>query len=477
MSTRARLLVLILPLVSLTVVPSAASEDAATTRWTYRVRFARDLSSASVRVDFHGFTPRRLVLYRSDALRAVRLASPYRANPSRDGIVPRGQTVSYTVDFRRLAQIVGAQTRPVGRDLVTRAGLFLLHPPNWPPQARAEVVFGLPPGVHAAVPWLRDIAASNRRSETVYLVPSHAMADHARIAFGHAAPRRVVTQGCDVRYHVLDGPRRATDTGIQQWLSTAMGAAVQLYGRAPVSQLHVILQPLVPGRGRPIVFGRASLSGGPLVHAMLSGTTTDERMPGEWITIHELLHLGMPVTRLADRWFQEGWVSYYQEVVRARAGIITPQVAWQNLHRWMQRGRASGGKRPLADESRTMTNSYAYHRVYWGGAALALKMDARIRIVTNGAKSLDDVVRHFHANHVTPGVPIDALALMKIADAVVGHSICEPIARAALSSRTFPELGPTFASMGLRVADDRVLLAPNAPHARHRDAIMRPAGR
>jgi hypothetical protein len=438
------------------------------------VRLEADLSRARVLVRFRGFAPQRLVLTRADALAAIRMETTARRRP--DGIHPRlqGAGLIYQVDLRALARITRAEKEHqfVGRDLVTRAGLLLLQPDTWPANARVRVVLELPTGIHAAVPWVQDATRSQAQGQPVYALPSHALVSHSRIAFGRSAPRRVAVPGGDMTYFVLDAPRVATDAGLEAWLQTAMGAVQTLYGVPPVPRTHMIIQPMIPGRGRPIVFGRATLAGGPHVHVMLSGTATDADLPGEWITIHELLHLGMPVTTLADRWFQEGWVSYYQEVVRARAGLITPQQAWQNLHNWMKRGMGSGGERSLAEESLLMNDRYAYHRVYWGGAALALKMDVRIRHLTNGRRSLDDVVRYFREHFVTPGKTVDALELMRRADAFLGLSICEPMAREALRSRTFPDLRPTYTAMGLEVTKGRVGLRANAPWSSYRDAIM-----
>lgn len=468
---------------------ATGEEEPAARGWSYRVRFSPDLSSARVAITFRGFTPRRLVLARLDCLGAVRVAplaggAPgFRSNPARDGILPRiptdGTAWTYTVDLRELARRTRneRQTQFVGRDLLTRAGLFLLHPAKWDASDQVVVQLDLPPGMHAAVGWLRDILKSNQAAGTVYALPAHAMALHARVAFGRFTKKRVQVPGGDLVYATLDAPHRATDAGIGRWLTVGMGAVAQLFGKPPVSRTHLILQPHVPGRGRPIVYGRATLSGAPMIHVMLSGTTTDAEMPGEWITIHEMLHLGMPTTTLVDRWFGEGFVSYYQEVVRARAGILTPQQAWQNLHSWMERGRASGGKATLSEESARMNNRYAYHRVYWGGAALALKMDARIRQATDGRRSLDDAMRHFHDRFITPGMPIPALELMRHADAFLGVDFCERMARDALGSRSFPDLRQVYANFGLRVARGRVTLVRGAPQAHHRDAIMRPGGR
>ena len=452
----------------------AVGEDAQTPAWTYRVKIEPDLSRARIRIRFRNFRPHRLVLARPDVLAAVRVERG--GTRATDGVRPMvgWESLTYQVDLRALARITAAEKQhlQIGRDLITRAGLFLLHPAKWPAAARVKVILEMPTGIHAVVPWELETAATQAEGQPVYTLASHAMAPHARMAFGRSAPRRVAIEGCDLSYYVLDAPRVATDVGFEAWLRMGMAAVQTLYGTPPVPRAHVIVQPMIPGRGRPIVFGRATLAGGPHVHAMLSGTATDEELPGEWITIHELLHLGMPVTTLADRWFGEGWVSYYQEIVRARAGLITPRQAWQTMHDWMKRGRRSGGKRVLAEESRLMTDSYAYHRVYWGGAALALKMDVAIRRRTNGARSLDDVVRYFHQNFVTPGETVDALGLMRRADAFLGMQVCEPLARTALASRDFPDLRATYAALGLQVTKGRISLRSDAPLRSYRDAIM-----
>lgn len=482
---------LALSLVTAVLAVPAAPVEAAAPAWTYHVAFTPDLGGADVTVSFTGCRPKRLVLARMDALAAIRPdpapradgRPAWRPNPARNGVLPRiradGDGLRYAVDFRALARITARtkETRFIGGDLVTRGGLFLLHPAVWPHEAAVRITLDMPSGFSAGVGWPRDVVASNRAGRTVYVLPRHAMPLHARVAFGRFTPRRIQVRGGDIQAYVLDAPRRASDAGIDRWLATAMGAVTQLYGKPPVPRAHVIVQPLVPGRGRPVVFGRATLSGGPVVHAMLSGTTDDASLPGEWITIHEMLHLGMPVTTLADRWFGEGFVSYYQEVVRARAGIQSPQQAWQTLHAWFERGRRSGGRRSLAEESRLMTNQYAYHRVYWGGAALALQMDLAIREATDGQRSLDDVMRHFLARYVDAARVVEAGDLMRAADAFLGRALLVPMAQAALGSRAFPDLGPTYKRLGLEVTGGQVRLRPDAPSVRHRDAIMRQGGR
>ena len=287
------------------------------------LRFAPGLQRVHVRVCFQGYVPKRLRLTRPEALSALRMlplsdgAASFRPNPSRDGVLPRGLKedgcLSYEVDLARLTSIFRKTKEAVhvGRDFVARTGLLFLHPAVWPRDARVTVLLEVPPGYRAAVPW--------KQSGDRYVLDEGAMLLSSRMAIGRWEPQSVAVPAGTLQVALLDAPHHATRAGIERWLGAAGRTVADLYGGFPVPEAAMIVQPLVPGRGRPVVFGRASLAGGAHMHVMLSGTTSDSEMPGEWLTIHEMLHLGMPWTRIEERWFQEGFVTYYQTVLRARA--------------------------------------------------------------------------------------------------------------------------------------------------------------
>ena len=119
-----------------------------------------------------------------------------------------------------------------------------------------------------------------------------------------------------------------------------------------------------------------------------------------------MLHFGMPFVQATDAWFSEGYATYYQEVVRARASLYRPelepdespaeaQVRSALEHIAWGFGRAARSRRgqSLRDASRLMHQQGGYQKVYWGGAGAWMKVDLALREATSGDHGLDDLMR------------------------------------------------------------------------------------
>ena len=195
------------------------------------------------------------------------------------------------------------------------------------------------------------------------------------------------------------------------------------------------------------------------------------------MAVHEFIHLGLPWTYDQEAWFQEGFVTYYQEVLRGRAGFHSERRAWQLMEEGFQRGRRRGGDQPLESESRTMRRDHNYRRVYWAGAAIAFLIDVELRRRSGGRQSLDDVMRIIHARYGAVPKPHGGLDLLRAADRVLGRSVAAPIAEHNLLRRQFPDLRSVYEELGIRVVGGRVELDDSAPQAELRRAIMRKGGR
>jgi hypothetical protein len=283
---------------------------------------------------------------------------------------------------------------------------------------------------------------------------------------------RLSIAGCDVELIRMDGEFAATTEGVRTWLRTAIEAdAVLFNGRFPRQRLLVAVEP-GSGRGDAVSFGSAWAGGGAHAFLWLSRTARDRDLPGEWVGVHELLHTALPHIAIEDAWLGEGFVTYYQEVIRARAGLRTPVQAWHELNEGFGRGRVSKSRRPIADESREMHAHHEYHRVYWAGAAIALRLDVELRRATGGRLTLDDALRALKAHPNADRQTIRGPEFLEALDRTVGEPLASRVVRPLLASGDFPSLEETYRFLGLLDRDGEVELVDGAPGAAIRDAIM-----
>jgi hypothetical protein len=447
--------------------------------WDYEVRFDEGLKRAHVRLCFRRFLPKRLVLGHADAHGAIDLtpvagSAALTRRPDGTSYVPvglrAGGCLAWSVDLDALVR-AGAWRKPasrVGRDLVVAPGALLLRPALWSARMDVTVRIVLPEGFRPAVPW------TPMREAGRYRLDAYALRLESTVAFGRFAVELLDVGGATLDVAVLDAPHRATRAGIRTWLTKAAGAVAHMSGRFPVRRALVLVHP-VPARHPPVIFGMAMRGGGPHVRLLLSSAAEDAELVGEWVGVHELTHLGMPWNYDTDAWFQEGFATYYQEIRRGRAGLLSEQEVWQNLHDGFGRGRRSGGERTLSAESRAMHEHHTYHRVYWAGAATALLLDVELRRRFPQRWCLDDLMQFWDQLHGgTRGGPATGVQLMHAADRRIGQPLCVPLARAQLERTDFPELARLYGELGVRVASGRVVLNEEAPLAALRQALTAP---
>ncbi|MDA1195399.1 MAG: hypothetical protein O2894_09470 [Planctomycetota bacterium] len=443
--------------------------------WDYVVRFDATLARAEVRCCFREFLPRRLVSRSPASLSAF----TFPAEPGGPRLVLRDEDnsllpvdmdarrscVRWEVDVARAARRGRmGPFRRVGRDLMIEPGALMLFPGMWPLAAHVTVRFELPEGYRVLAPWPRT-------AEGAYVLDVGSTRLLGRFAIGRFDTHVAQVAGSTVEIGVLDAPHAASAEGIRTWVHEAMRAVATIDGRFPTPRLAVIVEP-VPGRDPPSPFGTSMRAGGGHVHLLLSNAAKDPALPGEWVAVHEMMHLALPWTFDEEAWLQEGFTTYYQEVLRARAGMISEREAWQNIEAGFGRGRRRGGVRTLALESRDMHREHAYHRVYWAGAAIALLIDVRLRSGSNGRYALDDFVNWWRAHR---GGQVNAnrgLDLLRAAEEALQVSPCSRIAVRWLESTDFPDVGPVYEALGIRARAGRVELDDTAPQAALRRAIM-----
>jgi hypothetical protein len=449
--------------------------------WTYEATVAEDLSRISVRLCFEGFRPKRLILASGGDLGHVR---PAAGEPRASGFDPGTRSWAVDADADDVCVAYEAAlvepTRGTGRGgrasgaVVTEAGSWLLRPAEIPVRLRARVRFRLPAGASVSTPWERDPTDPG----TSFALDATTWAFIGHVAIGRLSQDAFQASGAEVRVATLPGDPRSGREGVRAWLSAAVGAVADVFGgRYPRDRVQAIVRPVDGGGDRdPVPFGSSWQGGGPALVLLLAKDASPESLVGEWVAVHELVHLSMPVVAPEDAWLSEGFATYYQEVLRARAGLQTARQAWQAIEDGFGRGRRSGGERTLEEESRRMRETHEFLRVYWAGAALALLLDVDLRRHSGGRVSLDDAMRRLAQDLGSPR-PLSGADVVSRIDAWAGRPVLSSLATPALASRDFPSVEAAYAWLGVRVEDGRVSLDDAAPGAAQRRAVESRRGR
>ena len=260
-------------------------------------------------------------------------------------------------------------------------------------------------------------------------------------------------------------------------MTANLSALVTAYGSLPVADLQLLVVPI--GRGdEPVPWGEVQRGGGDAVHVYIDQRFSEAAFMDDWVLVHELSHLLHPVIVSDDRWLSEGIASYYQNVLRARAGLMTAETAWNKLHAGFERGiRGTAPGRSLAEVSETMMRDRSFMRVYWSGAAVALLADVELRRSSAGAQSLDSALAAFRDCCLPADRVWSAHAFMQQLDRLTGTSIFVNLYQEHVDSDAFPDLAAIYTELGLqRMTATRLRLDPTAADADICAAIMAAPG-
>jgi hypothetical protein len=207
-------------------------------------------------------------------------------------------------------------------------------------------------------------------------------------AFGELRTKSVTLPTAKLDVAILgDDSIAMGDDAVAGWIERSGKTVSLLWGRFPVDRAAVFVCP-VAGRD-DVVFGQALSLGGPAIKTFMGTEMKASDIPMDWVLVHEMVHLGFPTFLNEGRWLGEGVATYYEPILRTRAGHLEPKKLWSWFAEQMPRA-ATRGKRPL--EGRGDIDS-----IYWGGAFFMLQADVAIRKETGGKKSMDDAMRAIFA--------------------------------------------------------------------------------
>ncbi len=295
--------------------------------------------------------------------------------------------------------------------------------------------------------------------------PSHAfvledLAEAGFTAFGKTARATVTFDGGDVE--LVELSRDAVRPEAKAYLSGALAAVSPLWGRRlPSAALRVYIAP-IPDQDE-VVFGEVrALTGASLVVFMGEGFRSGdpEVAHKDWVLVHELVHIGFPTFQNEGRWLSEGLATYYEPLLRTRAGWRSAEGLWSEWRQELERGAGA-----------RLDRGGGIDTVYWGGALFLLHADVAIRKATGNARSLDDVVQGIvRAGGSTEHVWTVRDTLAR-GDAITGTRVLSDLYERCVVRGEVLQAAPLLRELGVEEREGRVLLRDDAPLASIRQRL------
>jgi predicted metalloprotease with PDZ domain len=371
-------------------------------------------------------------------------------------------TVRYAVDLDALSSSCRHMdcARRVGEAVLGTAASWMLRPdPTGEATLRVELAGGDP---------TRFATGLRRAPGGGYVLRARELGEASYTAFGDFRRVRADVPGATLDVVLLGEPLAMGDAETVGWVKSAAGCVAGLFGRFPVDATVFVVP---ASRGDGVVFGRVfSLAGASVV--LLFGTEAKPAsMHTDWVAVHELFHLGTPSFVGEAHWLEEGLATYYEPILRERAGWIPEADLWSHFAASMPRGLRKEGDPPALDDRDDIDSTY------WGGALFAMLADVRIRKATGGARSLDDVLRAALAELGDATHAARLEDFVRVGDAATGtHVLADLVAHDAVAGEPI-DLEAVWRELGVAAtAEGAVALKDDAAQAAVRKGIAAGGG-
>lgn len=426
----------------------------------YTVRVSDDMTQLFVRAEFaqrvDSITARSPEAGRfltdvrhCDSDARIRMRNRRMLLPS-DGI----RCVRYEVDLGQAAA-AERRNRVLDESNVVVSPTVWLWRPSLSAGDRVVVHFDVDPSMGVSVPW--SPMAGEPGSFVVQESPE---SSQALAAFGDFEYVERDIPGARLRITLLqpDGDMRSKE--LIDWVVSAASNVNLAYGRFPNPEPNIVILPVGSSgsdNDSAVYFGRVVRDGGETVELLINQSSPIDAFYDDWTATHEFSHLMMPYITENYRWMSEGFASYYQNILLARAGHYSETTAWQKLWEGFERGRQS---RPNLSPNEAAREGVrlATMKIYWSGAVIALLADVELRQRSNGDESLDTVLDRLQHCCLPSESTWSGPEFFRKLDSMIDEPVFMPLYRRYANTSGFPDARPIFERLGIDIERDRVRL-------------------
>jgi hypothetical protein len=423
------------------------------------------IENCDYRISFHAEGRARVeAACRADGPITFRVAAPYlrdSVKASKRGksgrYVAPSKRLSYEVDLKRLARADDFdRAKRVGASFVGTLSSVLLVPEPLTSEIPVTVRIEAAPDLAVAVGLRRG------KSRDSYELMAHEIPVATYFAFGKLERQTLHVAGGRLELSRLDGPFDPSFDELSRWVETSAHAVSDFYRAFPVPRVSLTIIP-APARDE-VVFGKVLPESEPGIALVIGQHASKQALYSDWILVHELFHLGFPSLSDKDKWLDEGLATYYEPVIRARAGLYSELELWSELSQRMPEGLPAFTEHGLehADD---------FHGIYWGGAIACLLADVEARR-RDPARGLEVGLRALREAGGTAAEVWSLDEVIGVVDRALKAPILASVVRAHAKRGTRFDLTALFTELGVtRDAHGDVQLSDEAPLAAVRRAI------
>ncbi|WP_101760045.1 hypothetical protein [Oceanicoccus sp. KOV_DT_Chl] len=266
----------------------------------------------------------------------------------------------------------------------------------------------------------------------------------------------------------------AEKTKLKQWLAHAAKSTAMLYGNLPRNPIRIIMKRRDKAN-KPVPFAQVLRSEPQGISFLVNPEFELQAFIDDWTAVHELSHLYIPYPGGKDIWLSEGLATYYQNVLMARAGVLSERQAWQKLYEGFMRGEADNRypQYSLLELSPRMIATRSFMRIYWSGTAYFLQADLQLRQQTSNKQSLDTVIEQFVDCCLLQANDYNGEDLVRKFDHIAQVDLFYPLYKHYQQLTEQPSTVELFSQLGITVNSGKVqLLALPQNTLSLRQAIM-----
>lgn len=246
------------------------------------------------------------------------------------------------------------------------------------------------------------------------------------------------------------------------WITTAVRAVTDYYGRFPVNHANIRIIPVSGRKG--VLYGHTWADHDVFTDVYVGQYTQPSDLDNDWVMTHEMVHYAFPSLEHDHHWLEEGLATYVEPIARLEAGDLNAATVWSELVEGLPRGLPRHGDRGL-------DHTHTWGRTYWGGAMFCLLADIHIHQQTHNRRGLRDALRAIvaHGGNIEAQWSIERA--LNTGDRAVGVPVLARLYDEMKSKPVAPDFAHLWRQLGVQPEGDMVAFSDNAPMARIRRAI------